>query len=127
MGSLDITACKGDLIHLELNTTNFFGRLLLYGPSGALLATVQNNTSLSITYTTTNSGVFTVLVSSFFAGDTGTYGLTANGLSYELRFCTPVISGVNLTIEGVGGTSNAVFVIYSTTNVTTPFASGHRP
>ena len=44
LGDLDIwafTACKGDLISLQLNTTNFYGRLQLYGSKGALLKTVR--------------------------------------------------------------------------------------
>jgi|SRR5665213_2285512 len=116
------TACTGDAINLTLNTTNFFAWLELYGPNGALLRSAGGNEyGQSITYTATNCGTFTVLVSSWGNGGTGTYGLTANGLSYELRECLPKISGANLTVNGVGGPTNAVFVLYTTTNVATPF------
>jgi hypothetical protein len=128
LGDQDIwafTACTGDPINLGLNTTNFSGYLELYGPNGALLETAGPSTALSIAYTATNCGTFTVLVSAYFSGDTGTYGLTANGLSDELRECPPTISGTSFTFNGVGGNTNAnaSFVLYSTTNVATPF--GH--
>jgi hypothetical protein len=61
-----------------------------------------------------------VLVTSYASGGTGTYGLTANGLSYELRLCSPVISGARPTLNGVGGVSNATFVLFRTTNVAMP-------
>ena len=88
LGDLDIwafTACTGDSISLRLNPTNFTGNLNLYGPNGALLNTAASATAAEINYITTNCGTFTVLVSSDSLGGTGTYGLTANGLSDELR------------------------------------------
>jgi hypothetical protein len=114
------TACTGDSINLQLNTTNFDGWLQLFGSNGGLLKTTGGSTVSSIAYTATNCGTFTVLVSSWFSGGTGTYGLAANGLSDELKLCPPIISGSNLTVNGVGGTSNALFVLYSTTNIATP-------
>jgi len=36
--------------------------------------------------------------------------------------CTPVISGSNLFLTGVGGVSNAVYVLFQTTNIATPQA-----
>jgi hypothetical protein len=116
------TACKGDVIRLGLNTTNFNGKLQLYGPNGALLATAQDSTALSITYGATNCGTFTVLVSSFGLGGTGTYGLTANELSDEFKICRPIILGSSITVNGVGVVSNTVAVLYSTTNLDTHFA-----
>jgi hypothetical protein len=86
------------------------------------LALVQGSTVLNINYVATNCGTFTVLVSSYFAGDTGTYGLTANGLSAELRICPPIISGSSLTVNGIGGVSNQIVVLYTTTNLATPLA-----
>ena len=125
LGDLDVwtfTACTGDLISLRLNTTNFEGNLNLYGPNGALLKTAGgNSTTWSLTYTATNCGSFAVLVSSYYPEGTGTYGLTANGLSYGLRLCSPVISGARLTLNGVGGSSGTNFVLYSSTNVANPF------
>src|SRR5690242_10411338 len=64
--SYSFTAITGDSINLRLGTTNFSGRLQLYGPDAALLEAVGAypvNDDL-ITYTATNSGTFTVLVSS---------------------------------------------------------------
>ena len=125
LGDLDIwafTACQGEPINLRLNTTNFDGKLQLYGQNGALLKTAQGSTSVSIAYTATNCGPFTVLVSSYFINDSGTYGLTAEGLANELKICPPIISGSSLTVNGVGGPTNAVFVLYTTTNLDTPLA-----
>ena len=123
------TACTGDSINLGLNTTFNRGNLELYGPKGALLKSDGNSAALSIAYTATNCGTFTVLVSAYFSssygieGGTGTYVLTVNGLVYELRECLPKISGTNFTFNGVGGNNyaNAGFVLYSTTNLATPF------
>jgi len=115
------TACKGDVIHLELKTTNVVGHLQLYGPSGALLRSVGSYpfTDDLINYTATNCGTFTVLVSDGYVSETGTYGLTANGIFDALSLSPPVISGTNLILTGVGGTTNATVVLYSTTNLTT--------
>jgi hypothetical protein len=125
LGDLDMwtfTACTGDLISLRLNSTNFEGNLDLYGPTGALLKTAGGNAATwSIAYTATNCGAFGVLVSSYYTEGTGTYGLTANGLSYELRLCSPVISSARLTLNGVGGSSGTNFILYSSTNVADPF------
>jgi hypothetical protein len=123
------TACTGDSINLGLNSTFNRGYLELYGSNGALLKSAANSAALSIAYTATNCGTFTVLVSAYFSsssgihGGTGTYSLTANGLVYELRECLPKISGTNFSFKEVGGNTNANagFVLYSTTNVATPF------
>jgi hypothetical protein len=124
LGDLDMYACiaaKGDLINLELKTTNFIGRLQLYGPNGALLDAVGGFpiTDDLLAYTATNTGTFAVLVSDGYGGGTGTYGLTANGIFGALSLSPPVISGTNLIITGAGGTTNASLVLYSTTNLTT--------
>jgi hypothetical protein len=126
LGDLDIwafTACKGDLINLTLDTTNFLGKLQLYGSNGMLLRTAQGNTELNIGYAATNCGPFAVLISSYSLGDTGTYGLTAKGFSDGLRLCVPVISGGGLSLNGVGGDPGAPFILYSSTNVAMPFGS----
>ena len=114
------TACTGDLINLRLSPTNFTGNLSLYGPTGALLKTAASASVASITYAATNCGAFTVLVTSYASGGTGTYGLTANGLSGGLKLCLPVIKGSTLTLNGVGGNSGTNFILYSTTNVAKP-------
>ena len=125
LGDLDMwafTACLHDVFILELKTTNFDGDLQLYGENGALLKTAASGTDAVLEYTATNCGTFTLLVSSYFSGGTGTYGLTANGLAFELELCPPLISGTNLTLNGVGGTNNTGFVLYSATDITTPWA-----
>ncbi len=127
LGDLDMyscTACKGDVINLELKTTNFYGLIQLYGPNGALLDAVGGYPAKDdvMTYTATNCGTFTVLVSDGYGGGSGTYGLTANGIFGPLSLSNPVISGTNLTLKGTGGTTNTSFILYSTTNLTTPFA-----
>jgi hypothetical protein len=92
--SYTFPANTGDNINLRLGSSGFEGNLELYGPTGALLKTAgDNSTDQLIAYTATNSGTFTVLVSAYFSrssginGGTGTYGLTADGLSDELREC----------------------------------------
>ena len=99
LGDLDMftfTANKGDSINLRLGTTNFIGELQLYGPNGALLDAVGGYPVKDdlITYTSTNCGTFTVLVSDGYGGGRGTYGLTANGifdaLKKEFRFVVPL-------------------------------------
>ena len=127
LGDLDMYACtasRGDVINLELKTTNFIGYLQIYGPTGALLQSVGGFpvTDDLITYTATNTGTFTVLVSDGYGGGSGTYGLTANGIFNALSLSPPVIAGTNLIITGVGGTTNASFVLYSTMNLMTPWA-----
>jgi trimeric autotransporter adhesin len=125
LGDLDVwafTACIGDPINLQLNSTNFAGNLGLYGPTGALLKTAGGNaTTWNLAYTATNCGTFAVLVRSYYAANAGTYGLTANGLSDELRLCAPVISGARLTVNGVGGSPGTNCILFSTTNLAKPF------
>src|SRR5205085_10621855 len=80
LGDLDtftFTANAGHSINLRLGTTNFSGKLELYGPNGALLEAVGGYpvTDDSIAYSATNSGTFTVLVSDGYGGQTGTYEL----------------------------------------------------
>ena len=126
LGDMDpwaFTACTGDTISLHLNTTNFNGRLQLYGANGALLQTAQNSKALSLTYTATNCGTFVALVSSYNAVGTGTYQLNASGITDGLdglKLLTPIISGTNLYLFGTGGASNVQFVLYSTTNLAQP-------
>ena len=83
--SYTFTANTGDSINLRLGTTNFGGKLRLYGPNAALLRAVGSypvNDDL-IAYTATNSGTFTVLVSSY---DRATAALTR---CIWLRFLRP--------------------------------------
>ena len=76
--SYTFTANTGDNINLRVGTTNFDAWLQLFGPDGKLLVsgTDDGYTDAYINnYTATNSGTFTVLVSSWFTGGTGTYAL----------------------------------------------------
>ena len=81
LGDIDIwsfTANKGDNVNLRVGTTNFDGWLQLFGPDGKLLATGTGAGSTDAyidNYTATNSGTFTVLVSSWYTGQSGTYAL----------------------------------------------------
>jgi hypothetical protein len=125
LGDLEIwafTACTGESIDLQLNPTNFSGNLNLYGPNGDLLRTAASASAAVITYTATNCGTFEALVSSYASGGTGTYGLTANSLIDEMRFCAPVFSNKDFTVNGIGGPTNAAFVLYAATNIVTPIA-----
>jgi hypothetical protein len=125
LGDLDIwtfTACTGDSINLQLNTTNFDGWLQLFGLNGGLLKATGGSTVSSIAYTATNCGTFTVLVSSWFSGGTGTYGLAVNELSDGLKLCFPTVSGGTGNIAGVGGPSNATYVVFTHTNANAAFA-----
>ena len=114
------TACTGDPINLSLHTTNFNGYLELYGSNGALLKTTGGSTVLSISYTATNCGTFTVLVSAYSSGGTGTYQLSGTGLTAGLQLLSPTISGTNLYLFGTGGGSNVLFILYATTNLAQP-------
>ncbi len=116
------TACAGDVINLVLNTTNFIGNIELFGAYGNLLQSADSYANLSINYTVTNCATFTVLLSSYDDGGTGTFGLTDNRLAGGLREWPPVITRTNLVIMGAGGTKNATYTVYSSTNLSTPFA-----
>jgi hypothetical protein len=73
------SATNGNSIILRVGTTNFTPRLELYGPGGTLIATAFINTGfnhdVALYQQITNTGTFTVAVSSQFAGGSGTYGL----------------------------------------------------
>jgi hypothetical protein len=79
LGDLDMysfSANAGDNIILRLGSVGYSGNLELFGPDGALLKTSGGNgTDWALTYTPTNSGNFTVVASSYYAGGVGTYVL----------------------------------------------------
>jgi len=119
-------ACKGFpfILTCQKLTGGFTPRIRLYGRTGLLLATVQNASIASLTYSSTNSGSFTALIDSATLNQSGTYQLTAIGIhenAFEL--CPPLIRGTNLDLSAYGGASNAVFVLFSSTNVTIPVAA----
>src|SRR5205823_2375863 len=53
----------------------YYPFIRLYGPDGALLVSDFDASDAYISYRTTNSGTFTVLVGSAYQGDTGSYRL----------------------------------------------------
>lgn len=90
LGDLDLwtlTATNGDNIQLRLGTVGFNGNINLYGPDGSLVKTAGNSTADILTYTATNSGNFTVVVSSYPLGGTGTYRLN------YAKFPGPIVGG----------------------------------
>ena len=122
VGDLDpwtFTACAGDPINLVLTTTNFYGQLELFGPNGARLQSAGERT---FEHRLHGDQLWQLHRAGqrLHSGGTGTYGLTANGLSDALRVCQPSISGQPHP-QRRGGPTNAGFVLYSTTNVATPF------
>src|ERR1043166_97461 len=131
-GDLDVyafTACKGEPISLQLDELmdngNFSPWLRVYGPDGVLIRSVSGTTTAEVSLTVTNSGTFIAIVSDGNGNlsGTGTYRLTGNGLSNELRLCLPIISGTNVNLGGIGGMAGTNFVLLTQTNVTTPVAS----
>jgi hypothetical protein len=79
------------------------------------------NPSIAVlNFAATNTGIYTALVDSGNPNGAGTYRLTGNGLSDELNLCIPKVSGVNLNLGGLGGTANATFILFTSTNVVTP-------
>src|ERR1039458_9433526 len=92
--SYTFAANKGDSINLRLGTTNFSGELQLYGPNGALLDAVGGYPVKDdlIAYTATNSGTFTVLVSSAVTGGAGTYELKGRELGCGGCVFAPIAS-----------------------------------
>src|SRR5688572_14256486 len=73
------SATAGDSFVLRIGTTNFTPRLVVFGPGGVSIGSAAVNSGLNhdvmLSLRTTNSGTFTVAVSSFYAGGSGTYGL----------------------------------------------------
>ncbi|MGA3267662.1 MAG: pre-peptidase C-terminal domain-containing protein [Verrucomicrobiota bacterium] len=129
LGDLDLwsfTAFKG--AGLTLNCQELSGAsgyepyLRLYGPSGALLASAFSGTTATINYTPTNSGTFTLLVSSYNLGSFGTYQLGGTGFSAGLTLQSAMIVGTNLAFTASGGASNVMCVVLATTNVAEPMA-----
>jgi hypothetical protein len=115
-GGLDrweFTACVGDWINPSLGTTNFVANLVLYGPDGTLLAS-GNGTNIEFALAATNSGTFTLLVSSANQGESGAYELVPNGLSAGTKLCPPGIAPSTFTVTGIGGATNAEFILYTT-------------
>jgi hypothetical protein len=130
VGDIDLwtfTECTGETISLRVDklvdsTGNFTPWLRLYGPNGAQLGSVSGLTTAQLNLVSPTNGTFLVLISdgNGSLSGAGTYQLTSNGLNFQTRLCVPVISGTNLLLTGVGGMSNAVYVLYQATNLVTP-------
>ena len=74
--SYTLTANAGDNLVLRLGSTGFEGRLELYSPNSSLLKSAGGNSDdWQLADTANTTGTYTVRVSSFYAGGTGTYVL----------------------------------------------------
>jgi hypothetical protein len=123
------TICAGDYIVVRAavlsSTNNFDCWVRLYGPNGALLGSDAGTTFGEVALQATNSGTFLVVVGNnpYYSDlGSGTYLLTANGLSDGFKTCAPFIAGSTLSVGGVGGTPGTNAVLLTTTNITTPAA-----
>jgi trimeric autotransporter adhesin len=130
MDSWTFTSCAGDFIDVratQITETNSFAPWVrLYGPNGALIGSSFGALFGEVTLRATNSGTFLVVVCNsdyYNNAGSGTYQLTVNGLSDGLKLCSARISGANLNLAGVGGVSNATYILFTQTNVATPAAS----
>jgi hypothetical protein len=130
LGDLDgwtFLSCRGSPLSVRVDrldgTLGFAPRLRLYGQRGTLLASAQGTTQATLSYLTTNSGRFILIMGSANLNQSGTYRLTALGITEdELQLCPPVPSGTNYYLGGFGGTPGARLVIYTATDVTLPRA-----
>jgi hypothetical protein len=131
VGDLDIyffTACVGEPLSLRMDEllagSSLTPWLRLYGRDGVLIRSVSGVATAQFAVIATNTGVFTIVASdgSGTYGGSGGYRLTANALIAGVRFCNPIISGTNLVMGVVGGRTNATFVLFTETNITTPVA-----
>ena len=75
-----------------------------------------------VNHTTTNGGIYTVVVASWFAGQTGTYRLTHNNLTFDFKNCVPRVRGTNVTLSAVGGGPGSTFTALTSTEVATPLS-----
>lgn len=128
LGDLDVwnfAACKGYAFTLSLQKLGgaaFTPRLRLFARNGALLATAQNASTLTLNYPGTNSGNYSVLIDGAAMNDSGTYRLTAYGIqdADAFRLCPPLVAGNTADLTGFGGGAGSNFVLLTTTDVTTP-------
>jgi len=133
IGDIDLwtfSACIGDPIYVradELSQTNAFAPWIrIYGPNGALLGSSFGATTAEVSIRATNRGTFLIVIANndyYNNAGYGTYQLTSNGLSDGMKLCVPQISGTNTYLSGIGGGSNASYVLLTYTNITTPVAS----
>ena len=80
VGDVDVWsfhARTGDFVVIRLGTTNFDGRLSLYGPDGAAaVPTPTLGRDVEIIYTATADGDYTVIATAGYPNQTGTYQLS---------------------------------------------------
>jgi len=117
--------CRGEIIRLrceKLSGATFSPRLQLFGQTGALLATATHATNAVLNFTTTNSGIYTLLIDGNSLNHAGSYRLTGDGISDGLSLCVPRMAGPNAILGGVGGLPGATFVLFTHTDVTAPIA-----
>lgn len=117
--------CRGEIIRLRCEKTGgatFAPRVQLFGRTGALLATTTHATNAVLTFTATNSGLYTALIDGSALNHSGSYRLTGDGMADGLSQCVPIIAGTNVILGGVGGTPGAAFTLFTHTNVTSPVA-----
>ncbi len=131
VGDIDIwafNACAGDPIQLQMSEVTpgspLSPWLRLYGRDGALLDSVSAASTAQINRLAPASGTYVVVAADGSGGlsGSGAYILSSNGLTAGLRLCPPMLSGTNLILRGIGGTPNANFILYQTSNVATPAA-----
>jgi hypothetical protein len=129
VGDLDLwtfTACAGDGILLRMDElvggSSLMPWIRLYGRDGTLLNSVAGAATAQINRSVPATGRYLVVVGDGTGGlgSSGTYRLTVNGLTDELKNCVPVISGTNAILAAVGGVTNALFRLDTTTNLTVP-------
>ncbi|HMP83017.1 MAG TPA: hypothetical protein PKA41_09990 [Verrucomicrobiota bacterium] len=127
MGDMDVwnfNACEGQsvLVQCERLTgaAGFFPRVRIYGRDGKLLASAENTSTsmIQLPLQPTNSGAFTAIISADFQGTTGTYQITATGISGDgVSLCPPRLTDSTLSLSGVGGEPDAIFLIQTTTDL----------
>jgi len=127
VGDVDIwtfSACKGS--HLALNclklTGSFNPWIRVYSAKGVFLAQASSSTEADVSGDVTSSETFTALVGSYYAGSSGTYRLTANGIFGPVMLNSPIFSGSNLTVSGSGRGTNCTCVMLTATNIADPVA-----
>ena len=125
VGDLDIwtfSACAGDSLQIQMSELTpgaaLSPWLRLYGRDGLLLDSVSNAAIAQISRLAPAAGTYTVIAGdgSPGLGGSGAYTLSVNALSSGLKFCSPNLFGTNLNLRGVGGVSNATFVLLQSTN-----------
>lgn len=128
LGDLDLwnfAACKGypfTLTVQKLSGASFTPRLRLFARNGALLATAQNATTITLNYPGTNSGNYSVMIEGASLNDSGTYRITAVGIhdDDEFKLCPPLVAGNTVDLTAFGGLATSNFVLLTTTDATTP-------